>query len=488
MMRNLFAIACCLWALLIGEEATAGTILPDDTASQAKLRELLLERQPDNNGYVTVGDMMFRRPKDLGTLGAIVSNTWTSGRLVYEFEPNISNERRLAFAQACAAWTVNTPISCAERQGEPDFIFVETHFGGDTNKCGGFRTSCSPIGMMTGRQPMFIFDGQWSDQRTLIHEIGHALGLIHEHSREDRDKYIFINYNNMIAGAASQFTHMSAKTLTTYDYVSIMHYPNCAFSSQVCDITKPDVQTITPKACHLDIVGGNAVSELDRDAVRKSYAAGLIAMLESNARQSCGVYELNPDQVLGSCGANCPEATPAEFRKREALKHKWCAFAPVVYPEMMCKPINKTYIEHTWDYGKCGRLNLDTESELVVHCGCPAQSFTATCVNTEKFIQNYHDEGWRKNARWRDNRVAYFHKVIATLQEDGFVTNDVISRMGDFYQKNYLDPRLETKLFKARAGLFSYARWKRSIDKSYYLDWNMFSKIVRHNKLMIAGN
>uniref|UniRef100_A0A0K0F1D0 Zinc metalloproteinase n=1 Tax=Strongyloides venezuelensis TaxID=75913 RepID=A0A0K0F1D0_STRVS len=64
--------------------------------------------------------------------------------------------------------------------------------------------------------------------KSVIHETLHALGLIHEQARYDRDKYVKINMNNVKKGCEKNFQKInSAKTSTynvSYDYGSIMHY------------------------------------------------------------------------------------------------------------------------------------------------------------------------------------------------------------------------------------------------------------------------
>ena len=32
---------------------------------------------------------------------------------------------------------------------------------------------------------------------TIVHEFGHALGLLHEQNRLDRDEFVKVNYNNI---------------------------------------------------------------------------------------------------------------------------------------------------------------------------------------------------------------------------------------------------------------------------------------------------
>jgi hypothetical protein len=67
---------------------------------------------------------------------------------------------------------------------------------------------------------------------TLLHEMGHVIGLWHEHTRTDRDSYVVVNYDNVIKGSWSSFEIRTddAQILGSYDYASVMHYISPAFS------------------------------------------------------------------------------------------------------------------------------------------------------------------------------------------------------------------------------------------------------------------
>lgn len=67
---------------------------------------------------------------------------------------------------------------------------------------------------------------------TLLHEMGHVIGLWHEQSRPDRDTYITINYNNVIKGSWSNFQVATdnEQILAPYDYASVMQYIPYAFT------------------------------------------------------------------------------------------------------------------------------------------------------------------------------------------------------------------------------------------------------------------
>uniref|UniRef100_A0A3P9AK59 Metalloendopeptidase n=1 Tax=Esox lucius TaxID=8010 RepID=A0A3P9AK59_ESOLU len=63
------------------------------------------------------------------------------------------------------------------------------------------------------------------------HEILHALGFHHEHTRRDRDGHVKILEKNIEPGKEHNFEkHNTINLQTPYDYNSIMHYKRCAFS------------------------------------------------------------------------------------------------------------------------------------------------------------------------------------------------------------------------------------------------------------------
>nr|BAO25123.1 hatching enzyme [Verasper variegatus] len=72
------------------------------------------------------------------------------------------------------------------------------------------------------------------------HEVLHALGFYHEHTRSDRDEYVQINWENINEYFVNNFRMMDTNNLNTpYDYTSVMHYGRTAFGIKRAETIVP---------------------------------------------------------------------------------------------------------------------------------------------------------------------------------------------------------------------------------------------------------
>jgi hypothetical protein len=102
---------------------------------------------------------------------------------------------------------------------------------------------------------------------TILHEMGHIIGLWHEQSRPDRNTYITVNYNNVIKGSWSNFEvdTDNAQIFAPYDYASVMEYPPYSFSRN----GGPVIETIPAGIPLSGVEGVPAPSTVDYSATDK---------------------------------------------------------------------------------------------------------------------------------------------------------------------------------------------------------------------------
>ncbi|WP_233278099.1 M12 family metallopeptidase [Myxococcus stipitatus] len=155
-------------------------------------------------------------PRAQGLVKTDPNSRWPTPVVPYTIDSGVANQNRIQ--DAINHWHGRTHIRFVLRTASnaaqyPDYLRVQSGSG------------CSAsYGRQGGEQGMWL-DGSCSTG-TIIHEFAHVLGLDHEHNRQDRDTYVIIRWENMVAGASAHFQQNNNEDDDAfgYDYGSIMHY------------------------------------------------------------------------------------------------------------------------------------------------------------------------------------------------------------------------------------------------------------------------
>lgn len=229
---------------------------------------------PDNNGggrAIYQGDILLdhveqspnnHQSQSLGV--AYASYLWTKVGSVYEIpytiDPSSGDLTNLNAAISQFNSTFSGIIQLVAYSGQANYIDFDFDPNNTSGECEAFE------GMVGGEQ---VVGGSGTcTVATILHEMGHTVGVWHEQSRPDRNTYVNVNYGAVIKASRSNFDQLldNDQELTPFDYASVMEYPAFSFSRN----GEPCIESIP---AGIPLSNPNGYSAADIDGILRLYGA-----------------------------------------------------------------------------------------------------------------------------------------------------------------------------------------------------------------------
>ncbi len=169
------------------------------------------------------GDMLLGTEAEVFGSAAIynvAANVWPNSTMPYTIKAGYTQAEEDMISYAINHVSENSNLCLKPRTTEANYV----EFNKDNGGC------FSSVGMTGGKQIINVSIN--CGIGATIHEILHAAGHWHEQSRADRDTYVSIDLSQVPTGNQHNFNKYSTGAdIGAYDYGSIMHYNETAFTT-----------------------------------------------------------------------------------------------------------------------------------------------------------------------------------------------------------------------------------------------------------------
>jgi hypothetical protein len=207
---------------------------------------------PANTLYARYGFPRFATGQQKSAVANQKSVLWTNNEIPFEIDGSASQKDRQDIAWAAEQLSTTALRLRPRTASDADYIVFKN--AGD---------GCySYYGRLGGAQEVHIGG---CGKGGPLHEVLHAAGFEHEHTRHDRDAHITVLMQNVSSDCKNLFDRSESVPSTAYDTDSIMHYASYACSGN-------GEPTMLKKSDGKPIRDAEALSPLDRAGIQARYS------------------------------------------------------------------------------------------------------------------------------------------------------------------------------------------------------------------------
>ncbi|WP_345992107.1 M12 family metallopeptidase [Chryseobacterium sp. Chry.R1] len=172
-------------------------------------------------GDIVLSDKQLAEDNSANKGGATLSR-WPNGKIYYTVASNMGSINANKITSAVNEYNTKTNTQWIPRTNQSNY--VEFIFGSSSGYDGWAH-----IGYQGGKQNISL--DQNISTASVIHEMGHTVGLYHEHCRKDRDQYVSIQWDNIQSGQAYNFNiYNSGTDIGPFNINSVMMYWPTSYS------------------------------------------------------------------------------------------------------------------------------------------------------------------------------------------------------------------------------------------------------------------
>ncbi|XP_060074104.1 zinc metalloproteinase nas-15-like isoform X2 [Ylistrum balloti] len=349
-------------AALGGINVSAQKMVGPDGMFLAELDMLLTEEQfrnmyqPPEYGDIKMMPYFEQKRKKRKAVRRI-DLRWPNGEVPYYLTPgHFKAKERYLIRVAMREWEKYTCVRFREATSE-DVNYVRFQNGDGCN---------SQLGMVGGGQLLNLDQNGCRWKGLYLHEIGHALGLVHEHQLPNRDEFIEILYHNVAPSMRIWFNKYSTQEVNQYDvpyeYSSVMHYGVTAFAqdgrSQTIRAKDPSKEETIGKVWRKEL------SFTDIKAVNRMYECSAVCPRVVRCLDG-GIVDQNCRCICPDGTSDCQENIKSNKPTLDTCRNEYNSWSCYIWSTQGECKLNTKFMERYCQKacGLCGKEGANTEEE-----------------------------------------------------------------------------------------------------------------------------